>query len=246
MRSERVNRILSYALSRREAYLTVLLTFVAVVIAIVGGWPVWVIGGCVAAGALLLGLLVADAVADPGVEQEAAFAGVEVSRIRDKRLRSKLERAIEYVRAAQKLARQDRSGALDSADDELPQMEQAVRSMYEMGLRLQEYRGDSLIRRDLADLQRTGARPDRLTGDQRAQLESLKRLEELVRTAEGEIDGALADLGRSYAEMQAIRVTPGLRGQAAESLGQLTASTQRLSDLAVGYDEAYGSRSSRR
>ncbi len=82
----------------------------------------------------------------------------------------------------------------------------------------------------------------RLSVDQQAQMDSLRRLDGLVRDGEREIDGALAQLGRSYAEMQAIRVTPEFRGQAASALQELKNSTRRLSDLAQGYDEAYGSR----
>lgn len=242
MRNERLSRIVGYALTRREAYLAVGLTFVAVVVAILGGWPGWVILACVGVGALLLGLVVVDSIADPKSERDAALVDVELSRVHDKQLRAKLQRVMEYVRAAQQLARQDRSGTLDSADDELPQLEQAARSIYQMCLRLQEYRADRLIQRDLVDLQRMASGTRKLTGDQQAHLETLQRLNGLVREAERGIDRALADLGRSYAEMKAIGVTPGLRGRTTEALDQLAASTQRLSDLATGYDEAYGFR----
>ncbi len=63
-----------------------------------------------------------------------------------------------------------------------------------------------------------------------------------MRSAEREIDDALAHLGQAYAEMQTIKVTPELHGVAAQSLEQLEASTRRLSDLAAGYDEAFGTR----
>ena len=242
MRSERISRIIGYALNRQEAYLSVGLTFVAVVVAILRGWPWWVMLACAAAGALLLGLLVIDSLADPSAEREAALADVDLSKVHDKRLKNKLQRAIEYVHAAQRLAKQDNIGALDGADDELPQLEQAVRAIFQMSLRLQEYGEDRLIQRDLLELQKMASGSRRLTEDQKAQLETLRRLDDLVRTAEREIDDALANLGRSYAEMKAIGVTPELRGGAAETLDQLTACTQRLSELAAGYDDAYGVR----
>jgi hypothetical protein len=242
MHTNRLSRIVAYALSRVEAYLIVVLVFGAVVAAILGGWPWWVIAAAVVVGALLLGLLVLDSLADPDSERDAALADVEVGRVRDRVLRDKLRRALEYVRAAQKLAHRDGSGVLDTADDELPQLEEAARSIYQMSLRLQEFRADSLLRQDLMELQRERQRRGRLTTDREAQLASLHRLEEVVSSAEREIDDALAHLGRAYAEMQAIKVTPELRGVAAESLEQLEASSRRLSDLAAGYDEAFGTR----
>lgn len=241
MTGDRLRRIAGYSLSRPEAYIIVALVFVAVVVAIFGHWPGWVVLASVAAGAVLLGLLFVDALADPDVERDASIADVEVSRVRDPALRLEVRRALEYVRAAQKLARQDDSGILTSADDELPQMEQAARSVYQMSLRLQEFKSDRLLQRDLADLRQRLER-GKLTSDQAAQLASLRKLDELVRSATQEIDSAVAHLGRSYAEMQAIKVTPEFKGRAAEALSELAASTQRLSELASGYDEAYGQR----
>ncbi len=242
MHRERLNRIASYALSRWEAYAIVLLVFAAVAVAILGKWPEWVILASVGAGVVLLALLVLDSLVDPEAERDASMADIEVSRIRDGALRSKVVRAMEYVRAAQKLARRDRAGTLEAADDELPQLEQAVRSIYQMSLRLQEYRGERLLHQDLAGLQQRRAQRVALTSDQQEQLAALEKLQQLVREAEQGIDSALADLGRSYAEMQAMKFTPELRGRVADVFEQLEASTRRLSDLAEGYDEVFGSR----
>ncbi len=243
MGNDRLNRIVGYALSRREAYFIVALVFIAVMVAIVGKWSGWIIVGSVAVGAVLLGLLVIDALADPGAERDASLADIDVAQVTDPSLKTKIRKALDYVRAAQKLARGDKSGVLDAADDELPQLEQAARSIYRMSLRLQECRADRLLQRDLADLQRTRSGRAQLTSEQEEQLNTLQRLDDLVRSAEREIDAALAHLGRSYAEMQAIKITPEFRGRAADALGELASSTKRLSDLAEGYDEVYGRRS---
>ncbi len=242
MQSSRLSRVVSYALSQTAAYLIVGLVFIAVVVAILGHWPWWTVLASVVVGAVLLGLLVLDALGDPGVERQACLADVEIGRIGEPALRAKVRQALEYVGAAQRLASQDKSGVLDAADDELPQMEQAARSIYQMSLRLQEFRADRLIQRDLAALEDQRSHRGRLTDDQEEHLAALHRLEELVRSAESEIDGALAHLGRSYAEMQAIRITPEVRGRAAEALEELGQSTKRLSELAQGYDEVYGRR----
>lgn len=240
MRRRRLNRIVGYTLSRVEAYLIVGLVFVAVVVAIVGRWPGWVIVVSVVAGAALLGLLVLDSLSDPDVERDASLADIDVGRISDPALRDKVRRALEYVRAAHKLAQQDAGDVLGAADDELPQLQQAARSIYKMSLRLQDFRADRLLQRDMRDLLQRSSGQGELTRDQAAQLRTLRRLDELVRNAEQEIDRSLAQLGRSYAEMQAIKVTPELRGRAVDALDQLGASTRRLSELAEGYDEVYG------
>ena len=241
MGRERFNRIIGYSLSRPAAYFIVGLVFLAVVVAILGRWPAWVILASVAGGVVLLGLLVADSLFDPDVDRETSIADVDPGSVREPVLRSKVRRAMEYVRAAHKLARQDRTGVLASADDELPELEQAARSVYQMSLRLQEFRSDRILQRDLVDLEQRSKR-GQLGKDQVAQLETLRRLEELVRSAEVEIDSAVAHLGRSYAEMQAIKVTPEFRGRAAEALAELGESTKRLGELASGYDQVYGAR----
>ena len=241
MESERLKRITSYALSRPEAYIIVLLTFLAVLVAIIGGWPGWIIMVCIGAGVVLLALLVVDSLGNPDAERDASIADVDLSRIRDTELRNKVRRALEYVRASHKMTKEDTGDALASARDELPQLEQAARSIYQMVLRLQDFRGDPLLRRDTEDL-RKRSQQGRISKDQKEQLNTLNRLEELVRSADQEIDGALAHLGRSYAEMQAIKVTPELRGRAAAALDELDASSKRLTELAEGYDEVFSSR----
>lgn len=243
MQRDGFKRILWYALGRTEAYLIVGLVFVAVVVAIIGRWPGWVILAGVVMGVILLALLVVDSLSDPGAQREASIAGVDPGRIRDAALRAKVRRALDYIRASQKLARQDSSGVLDAADDELPQLEAAARSIYQMSLRLQDFRSDRLIPQDLASLGQEKSRRGHLDDDREAQLASLQRLDLVARSAEQEIDRALAHLGRSYAEMQAIRVTPELRGHAAATREELHASTKRLAELAQGYDEVYGRRS---
>jgi len=244
MSGNRFNRIVGYALSRPEAYVIVGLVFTAVVVAIIGGWPAWVILASVGVGIVLLGLLVADSLTDPNVDRNAAIADVDAGQIHDAALRGKVRKALEYVRAAHKITRRDSTGVLDAADDELPQLEEAARSIYQMSLRLQEFRADRLLKRDFAELQQQRGKRGRLTKDQEEQWNTLLRLNDLVRTAEQEIDSALAHLGRSYAEMQAIKVTPEFRGRATEALDQLEASTKRLAELAQGYDEVYANRAS--
>ena len=243
MRGERLNRIVGYALSRPSVYLVVALTFVAVVLAIIGQWPGWVILASVAGGAALLGLLVLDSLTDPHAEGDAVLADIDPGNVRDRALRTKVVQSVEYVRAAQKLTRLDPDGTLALADEELPQLERAVRSIFQMALRLQDFRADRLVARDLALLQGMRANKGDLTADQQEQLGALQRLAELVRTAEGEIDSALANLGRSYAELQAIKVTPEFRGRVADALQEWESSSKRLSDLARGYDEVYAHQS---
>ncbi len=238
MASERAKRIAAYTLSRWEAYLIVIVVFAAVLAAIIGGWPTWVVLASLGTGAVLLVLLVLDSLSDPSVERDASIADVEPGRIRDRDLRAKLQRALEYVRAAHQLARR-RDLTLGGAEDELPQLEQAARAIYQLCLRLQDYRSDRIVQRDLADLASRQARRGGLSEDEQQQLATLRRLDELVRSSAQEIDNALADLGRSYAEMRAIEATPELRGRQADALRQLDDSTRRLSDLAAGYDEVF-------
>ncbi|MDP2662740.1 MAG: hypothetical protein Q8R28_18650 [Dehalococcoidia bacterium] len=241
MEIDRFKRIAGYALTRPEAYIIVVLVFLVALVDILGGWPGWIIAAGIVAGAALLGLLILDSLSDPNSEREASIADVEAGRVRDPALRNKVLRALEYVRAAQKLAKAGAGDTLGSVRDELPQLEQAARSMFQMAIRLQDFQSDRILQRDLADL-RKESEQGRLTDEQKDQLDSLNRLDELVRSADQEVDGALSVLGRSYAEMQTIRATPELRGQAAAALEELDASSRRLSELAEGYDQVFGSR----
>lgn len=241
MRHSRLRQVIGYSLTRPEAYLIVGLVFAAVLVAIVGQWPAWIIAASIGAGLVLMVLLIIDSLSDPNAEREAAMAGIDLDRLSDRALRGRVQRAIAYVDAARKLAARDAGGAFDPAGEEIPELEDAVRSVYQMALRLQECRLDPLVQKDLEDLR---ARSGNLTADQKAQLSALRRLEELGSEAEQEIESALANLGRSYAELQAISVTPEFKGRAADALGQLRACTRRLGDLAKGYDEAFSGRSS--
>jgi hypothetical protein len=228
-------------LTRAEAYLVVVLVFVAVIVAIIGNWPWITIVVSLGAGVLLLALLILDSLANPDVDREASIADIDVRQVRDPDLKSKVLKALQYVRAIQRLSKRN-VAALDAADDELPQLEQSVRSIYQMSLRLQEFRSDDLLQRDLADLERHRRDRGELDKDREAYLNTLTRLNQMVRAADQEIDSALAHLGRSYAEMQAIKVTPEFRGGTADTLNQLKSSTLRLAELAQGYDEVYGAR----
>ncbi len=241
MQIDRFKRIAGYALTRPEAYIIVVLVFLLALVDIFGGWPGWVILAGIVAGAVLLGLLIVDSLNDPDSEREASIADVDAGRVRDPALRNKVLRALEYVRAAQKLAREDTKDTLSLVRDELPQLEQAARSMFQMAIRLQDFQADRIVQRDLVDLRRRSEQ-GKLTGEQRDQLDTLNRLDDLVRNADREIDGALSVLGRSYAEMQTIKATPELRGQAAAALEELDASSKRLSELADGYDQVFGDR----
>ncbi len=244
MRGDRINRIVSYALNRPAAYAIVLMVFVASMIAILGHWPLWVVGASIAAGAVLLGLLVADSLSDPVVEQEASLADIDLSLIRDKALKASVVRAIEYVKGAQAQVRDDREGVLASAGDELPEMEHAVRSIFQMALRVQDFRNDALVQRDLGEARqgRSNSRHFALSQSRQEWFSSLEKLEGLVGTAEQEIDEALAHLGQSYVEMKAIKVTPEIKGRTIDALKDLNESTERLSDLARSYDEAFSQR----
>ncbi len=244
MDRERFRRIASYALGRSEAYVIVGVTFAAVLAAILGGWPGWIIPAALGGGVLLLGLLVWDTLADPSAERDASLADLDPCRIRDKEMQEKARRALEYVRGAQRLAREDREGILGAASAELPQLERAARLICQMGLRLQEFRSDRLIQQDLASLrEQPSGEAKHLSADQMAHRQSLQELQRLVDSAQEEMDNTLANLGRSYAEMQSIKVTPEVRGRAIEALEELKSSAQRLADLADGYDAAYGRRS---
>lgn len=242
MRRERLSRLAAHTLTRVEAYIIVITVFAAVIVAIVGGWPIWIVPVSLVVGIALLGLLVLDSLSDPRVERDAAVSDLDPGQIRDPALRAKLQRALEYVRATQRLAGGDASGILDAADDELPQIEDAARSIFRLSLRIQGYRSDPLILRDLADLRRRKDRGGRMSEEEEAQLSALERLDELVRASDREIDDALAQLGRSYAEMQTISATPEFRGRDAFVLQDLEDSTRRLSDLAANYDEVFRSR----
>ncbi len=243
MSQSKLSRGIAYALGRTEAYIIVVIVFLAVVVAIVGGWPGWIIPASIVTGAVLLVLLVWDSLSDPNTERQSSIADINPGQVRDQKARAKVRKALEYVRGIQRMVANDQEGLLGIAKEELPQLEQAARLIYQMCLRLQEFYADPIIRQDLARLEELQARRKSLPPGQAAHLEALVQLHNLVQSAEQQVDSVLAHLGRSYAEMQSIKVTPEFRGRAQAALEQLRDSAQRLSDLADGYDEAYSSRS---
>ncbi|MBI2863177.1 MAG: hypothetical protein HYX94_01260 [Chloroflexi bacterium] len=236
--SSRLGRLILYSLNRPLALVAIgLLIGGAGLGSLVLGLASWMVAAWVLVCAGLFVATVVDTLADPERERDAALADVDPDDLRDRALRDKVYQALRYVKSARKLIAEAKGGVLDSAAADLPDMESAARSIFQVAGRLQRYGGDPILRNDLANLKQKGPR---LTESQKSYLETLNKLESLMKEASDQIDSALAEMGQSYASMQAILVKPEFLGTAADSFDRVREVTRRLDDISTSFDEVYG------
>lgn len=233
----RLKRLILYSLNRPLVLFSIALLILGSGLGIfVFALSPWVIAAWIV---VCLGLFLAtviDTLSDPEKERDAALADVDPGNIRDRTLRDKVRQAVRYVRSARKVIGEAKAGQLDSAAGDLPALEAATRSIFQVAGRLERYRSDQILRNDLANL---GQKGKRLTDSQKRYLETLNKLESLMREASEGIDNALAEMGQSYASMQAILVKPEFWGGAADSFERVREVTRRLDDISTSFDEVY-------
>lgn len=203
---------------------------------VVLGLATWMVAAWVLVCAGLFVATVLDTLSDPEKERDAALADVDPDQLRDRALRDRVYQALRYMKSARKLIGEAKSGQLDSAAAELPDMEATTRSIFQVAGRLEKYGDDQILRNDLSSLKAKG---NRLTESQKGYLETLTKLDYLMKEAANQIDSALAEMGQSYASMQAILVKPEFFGAAAESFDRVREVTRRLDDISTSFDEVY-------
>lgn len=219
-------------------------------------WWTWLLLG----GLGVVGVIV-SALRDP---KERAEAVAEMFReqhnpalIKDKELRAKYERALEYYDRLQEISDQMKSERLrERTGESVRQMEEWVSNFYRLALRLQAYRNDGILNRDrqqapkrIRSLQAKikleadpGVRKQLETNlvSKRRQWENLQALDNLMEKADLQLDHSLAALGTVYSQLLLIGSKREIDSASAQRLqADVTDEVASLQDLVASINEVY-------
>ncbi|OQA41248.1 MAG: hypothetical protein BWY52_02635 [Chloroflexi bacterium ADurb.Bin325] len=176
--------------------------------------------------------------------------------IRDRKLREKLKEADEYRQRIQSVVERQRSGVLrDRLKVTTGQVYDWIANMVALARRIDEYRSDQIIRRDLRDVprgieqlkQRLALETDPRVRQQmtttlasnQQQLAALRELSGRMERADLQLDHSLAALGTVYSQMLLIG-SKDVDSDRAERLGDdIRGEVMALQDLVDSLNEIY-------
>jgi len=220
-------------------------------------WPWW---GWPALGLIAEALIVYTSLIDA---ETAAAVVADLFReqfaprqVRNRKLREKLSQALEYRARIDRAVRQQRPGVLrdhlaDMADD----IDDWIAHMFRLARRLDAYRSDEVIRRDLKAVPREIENLDarlRLETDPAvrrqmeatlaskiAQRRSLERLDDTMERAELQMDHSLSALGTVYSQLLLIGVREVDSGRARRLREDIRDQVASLQDILASINEVY-------
>jgi hypothetical protein len=220
-------------------------------------WFAWPILGVAGEAAVIVASLT-----DKGEQQKAVESlfreKYSLTGIRDRKLREKLKEADEYRQRIQSVVDQQRSGVLrDRLKSTTDQVYDWIANMVALARRVDEYRTDQIIRRDLAnvpkDIERLKWRLDRETdlrvreqmtetlASNEQQMRALRELNGRMERADLQLDHSLAALGTVYSQLLLIG-SKDVDSDRAERLGDdIRGEVLALQDLVDSLNEVYNS-----
>ena len=199
-----------------------------------------------------------------GLNAQAVASALEArfqpEKIRQKKLRDKTDKALDYFREIEEAVEQTKEGLLRdrlrrSSDDVLDW----VVSIYGLASRIDNFYQESLVQRDLKSVPRAidtlkrqleeeddpavKAQIQDAISDREQQLANLERLQNAIESAELQLDRTLAALGTVYSQILQV----GAKGSSSERTQRLqediSEQVHQLQDLSEAMDEVYAERS---
>ena len=219
-------------------------------------WWTWLLLGGLGVAGIIISTL-----RDP---KERAEAVAEMFRerhnpalIKNKELRSKYERALEYYDRLQEISDQMKSERLrERTGESVRQMEDWVSNFYRLALRLQAFRNDGILNRDRQQTPKRirslrakikleadpGVRKQLETNlaSKRRQWENLQALDNLMEKADLQLDHSLAALGTVYSQLLLIGSKRDIDSASAQRLqADVNDEVASLQDLVTSINEVY-------
>lgn len=222
-------------------------------------WFIWPIVGVIGEVAIIVSTLTDKAEQQKAIEslfrEKYTFSG-----IRDRRLQEKLKEADQYRQRIQSVIDQHRPGVLrDRLQSTTNQVYDWIANMVTLARRLDTYRSDSILRRDLEqvprEVERLKARlqmeRDPLVREQmndtlasnRQQAETLQELRARMDRADLQLDHSLAALGTVYSQLLLIGANEADSDRAERLREDITGEVLALKDIVDSLNEVYSSRS---
>lgn len=220
-------------------------------------WWVWPIVGVIGEAAIIVSSLT-----DKGEQQkvvEALFREkYSTAGIRDRDLRDKLNEAEQYRQRIQQVVDQQRSGILrDRLKSTTAQVYDWIANMVALARRLDTYRSDPIIRRDIGAVpkdievlkKRLEREPDPRIREQmattlesnRRQFETLQELEGRMERADLQLDHSLSSLGTVYSQLLLIGSKDVDSDRADRLREDIRGQVLALHDLVESLNEVYDS-----
>jgi hypothetical protein len=238
-----VAAIVLYALGRWQTAVVVVVACAGIAatillfggnLALIGAWLVFGLIGVLA--------MVLVTFRDEQAIDDALTPPVDASRLRTAELREAVGRAQEYREAIRRaVAAVPRPELRASLEMITARFDNPAALILQLGVSIERFRHDPLIQRDLQRL-RALERAGRLSAPDREHLENLRRLERLIGEAEQKIQVMLAQLGSSYAEVQAIGAAGEIRGgRMTQALDEVADRAAELSQISRALEDAYAS-----
>ncbi len=239
--------------------LTLLLFFFSTRIYLFREWLPWAVlaGGAVAEIALL-----AAAISEPETGRRAVARLFEQqydpNEINDRRNRERIRRALEYRAKIEELVRRQHGPRRVRLSHTAASIDEWIGQIYNLARRLDAFRRDSLIHRDLESVPKAldelyerlkresdpkvRAELERTIKAREAQMANLETLENMMKRADIQMDNTLAALGTVYAQMQLIDVREVDSGRAQRLQKDINDQIAALQDTIYAMDAVYRSR----
>ncbi len=219
-------------------------------------WFIWPLLGAIGEAAVIVSSLT-DKAEQQKVIESLFREKYDFNGIRDRGLREKLNEAEQYRQRIQQVVEQQRSGVLrDRLKQTTSQVYDWIANMVALARRIDTYRSDTIIQRDLKtvpeeirrletrlNLERDPRVREQLTAtleSNRQQRDSLQELSGRMARADLQLDHSLASLGTVYSQMLLIG-SKDVDSDRADQLGNdIRDQVLALQDIVESLNEVYG------
>jgi hypothetical protein len=252
----------SYAFFRWESALTIALTIILVFLFPKffpwWQWWYWLILGVVVE-ILIIWTSLSDVETSQKVVAEMFRQEVDIRALRDKRLRERLEKALEYRLRLDTLVQPGEEGVLrEHLRDTTAGVTEWIGSIFNITRRLDAYRADKMIQQDMRSVslaiqnfkkrlemeedEAVRAQMRETIRSKEAQWENLQKLQNTMEKAELQLENTLAALGTLYTQLQLIGAKDVDSGRTQRLQGDIAGQIASLQDITEAMDEVYTSR----
>lgn len=215
----------------------------------------WIAGGVVAELALIYSSFT-DPEVGARVVAEMLRETFNPQRLRNPANQARVEKAFQYRAQIEAAIRTQRDSLLrDHLQQTARGIDAWITGIYSLAERLDRYQNDAIIAQDMKTVpQSIAALQARLRSeddptvraqleatirDKQAQLESLRKLENLMERADSQLEGTLSALGTVYAQIQYVGAKDIDSGQAQRLRQEIADRVAALQDLVNSVDDVY-------
>jgi hypothetical protein len=218
-------------------------------------WWFWLVGGALAEAAILYTSLT-DPEFGRQVVADMLRQEFDVEALQDERYRGYLDKALEYRERIAEAVTRRRAGVLrDHFQEVARQVNEWIRSIYEISLRMERYEQDDLIHRDIKavparidklrqqlqqeDDPRVRAQLEETLRAKEVQLANLNQLQNGMQRAELQLESTLTAMGTIYSQLLLVGAKDVDSSRAKRLREEVAGEVSQLQDVLDSMDEVY-------